>query len=112
MRSDADRLADILDACTRVERIVERGEAHVRREDEAQMALVHLIQIMGEAAARVTADLRDLHADVPWRQVAAMRNQVVHRYFDIDLDLVWNISTRDVPRLASQVREILDDGAQ
>ena len=49
MRSDADRLTDILDACTRVARIVERGEAHVRRQDEAQMALVHLIQIMGEA---------------------------------------------------------------
>ncbi len=108
MRSDADRLTDILDARTRVARIVERGEAHVRRQDEAQMALVHLTQIMGEAAARVSADLRQAHADVPWRKLAAMRNQVVHRYFDNDLDLVWNISQNDVPRLVHQVRRILD----
>ena len=73
------------------------------------MALVHLIQTMGEAAARVSAGLRDAYDDVPWRQVAAMRNQVVHRYFDIDLHLVWNISSVDVPRLADLVQRILDE---
>lgn len=106
MRSDAERIEDLLDACERLQRIIAKGERHFRETEEAQLAVVHLVQIMGEAAARVSPDLRARHADVPWRQVAAMRNQVVHRYFDIDLDLVWNIATSDVPDLQRRIREI------
>ena len=109
MRSDPERLLDILDACDRVLPIVARGEEHVRTGDEAQLALVHLIQNIGEAAARLTPEFREAHDDIPWRQAAAMRNQVVHRYFDIDLDAVWSAATTDVPRLAEQVRRILDE---
>lgn len=106
MRTDADRLADLLDASQRLQRIVKRGEQHFRSSEEAQLAVVHLLQIMGEASARVSPGLRALHPDIPWRQVAATRNQVVHRYFDIDLDLVWTIVTQDVPRLEQQIRRI------
>lgn len=109
MRTDQDRLTDLVDACQRLRRIIDRGEQHFRSSDEAQLAIVHLVQIMGEAAARVSPELRARHPDVPWREVAAMRNQVVHRYFDIDLDLVWAIGTRDVPRLEQQVRRITDE---
>ena len=109
MRDDRERLADILDACERAQRIVAKGEEHVRTGDEAQLALVHLIQIMGEAATQLRSEFRHAHAEVPWREVAGMRNQVVHRYFDVDLDVVWDISTTDVPRLAEQVQKMLDE---
>lgn len=109
MRSDADRIGDLLDACRRLARITGKGEQHFRNSEEAQLAVVHLIQIMGEAVARTSPELRIQHPEIPWRQVAAMRNQVVHRYFDIDLDLVWTISTSDVPRLEQQIRRVAAD---
>lgn len=74
-----------------------------------QLALVHLVQIIGEAASRVSDDLRQRHPEIPWRQVVGMRNRVVHGYFEVDFDLLWDVVTLDIPKLHAQLVAILDE---
>jgi uncharacterized protein with HEPN domain len=68
--------------------------------------LVHLIQVIGEAAAGLSDAFISQHAEVPWRQINATRNRVVHGYFEVDLDILWDVAVIDVPGLADQVRLI------
>lgn len=68
--------------------------------------MVHLIQVIGEAAAGLSDELISDHPEVPWRQIVATRNRVVHGYFEVDLDILWDVAVIDVPRLADQVRMI------
>src|SRR5580658_7781748 len=72
-----------------------------------QNAALHWIEIIGEAARGVSDKVRDAHPEVPWRVITDMRNRVSHGYFDIDLDVVWNTVTRDLPKLQESVTLIL-----
>ena len=68
--------------------------------------LVHLIQVIGEAAAGLSDGFIAQHPEVPWRQIIATRNRVVHGYFEVDLDILWDVAIIDVPQLAIQVLAI------
>lgn len=68
--------------------------------------MLHWIEIIGEAARGVNDKVRDGHPEVPWRVISDMRNRVTHGYFDIDLDVVWNTVTRDLPKLKESVTRI------
>ena len=72
-----------------------------------QSAVPHWIEITGEAAPGVGDKVRTAHPEVPWRVITGMRNRVSHGYFDIDLDVVWNTVTRDLPKLQESVTRIL-----
>ena len=62
-------------------------------------ALVKALEIIGEAASKVSVQTRHEIADVPWLEIVTMRHRLTHTYFDIDLDIVWNTATLDVPPL-------------
>jgi uncharacterized protein with HEPN domain len=64
-----------------------------------QHALIRLLTVIGEAANRVSVETQSDHPEIPWRQIIAFRNRLIHGYFDIDLDRVWDAITRDVPEL-------------
>ena len=72
-----------------------------------QNAVLHWIETIGEAARGVSDKVRDVHPEVPWGVITDMRNRVSHGYFDIDLDVVWNTVTRDLPELQESVARIL-----
>jgi uncharacterized protein with HEPN domain len=67
------------------------------------------VDIIGEAARGLTEELRQAHPEVPWRQMIAMRNVLIHGYFDIDVDLVWSVADNDLPKLAAQIRAIVKE---
>ena len=73
--------------------------------------MIRWIEIIGEAARGLTEELRQAYPEVPWRQMVAMRNVLIHGYFDIDVDLVWSVAENDLPKLAAQVRAILEETA-
>lgn len=108
MRSDAERLVDILEAAGKLEEQASRGRDHFDRDEIVQLALVHLVQIIGEAASKLSAGFRERHQQVPWRQVIGMRNRIVHGYFDVDLDVLWDVVSSEVPRLRAQLMAIDD----
>lgn len=64
-----------------------------------QHGLVRCIEIIGEAAARLDSNFRESHPEIPWQKVIAMRNRLVHAYFDIDLDVVWSTAKIELPKL-------------
>lgn len=70
------------------------------------LGLVKVIAIIGEAAARVSEDARQTLPDVPWSQIVGMRNRLVHGYFDVDLDRVWDTIVDDLPSLISSLEQI------
>ena len=79
------------------------------RNQEKQDAVARRLEIIGEAVKRIPDSLREAHSDVPWREIAGARDVVVHEYFRLDLELVWEMVRSDVPQLARRVREILSD---
>ena len=108
MRSDRERLLDILEAIERIEVQAARGRSLFAEEEVAQTAVIRWIEIIGEAARGLTAELREAHPEVPWRRMVAMRNVLIHGYFDIDVDLVWSVAEGDLPKLEGQIRAIVE----
>lgn len=108
MRDDRARLQDILEAVERIERYAKKGRDAFQSDELIQTWMVHHILLIGEAAAQVSPELRSSHPEVPWRQIVAMRNLLVHAYFAVDLDEVWRVVERDIPRLKGQVSALLE----
>lgn len=73
------------------------------------LALTRLIEIIGEAANRVSDETRRAHPDVPWPQIIGMRNRVIHAYDQVDLDILWNVVELDLPALIDQLDQIVGD---
>ena len=106
MRRDGERLADIIEAAEKISIRAGKGRHAVDADEDVQIVLVHLIQVIGEAASGLSDELTSAHPEVPWRQIVAIRNRVVHGYFEVDLDILWDVATIDVPHLAGQIRTI------
>ena len=67
-------------------------------------ALIRAIEVVGEAASRVTEITRRSAADIPWSSVVSMRKRLIHAYFDVDNDVVWKTATEELPALLSKLR--------
>ena len=85
------------------------GRAAFTDDELAQTAVVRWVEIIGEAARGLTEELRRAHPEVPWRQMVAMRNVLIHGCFDIDVDLVWSVAVNDLPKLAVRIRGLLEE---
>ena len=107
MRSDADLLRDMLDAIVAIEKHRPASRANFDASEPIQSHLLHQIQIIGEAVTRISESLQLKHPEVPWRQIAGMRNAIVHAYFQIDFNEVWNTVANDIPLLKPQIEKIL-----
>jgi uncharacterized protein with HEPN domain len=81
-------------------------------DENLRLALAHLVQIVGEAARRVSPAGQAAPADIPWREITGMRHKIVHDYFSVDEDVVWEVVTRDLPPLISILETIIlpDEG--
>lgn len=77
--------------------------------EDIRLILAHLVQRIGEAANRVSADSRERNADIPWKQVVGVRNRIVHDYMDIDYDVIWEIVAHDLPLLVQALSRIVED---
>ena len=70
-------------------------------------AVVRNLEVIGEAAKNVPVGVREKHAQIPWRQMAGLRNILIHEYFGIDLNIVWTIATKDIPKAKKQIKELI-----
>jgi uncharacterized protein with HEPN domain len=86
-----------------------RSRAELDTDRQLNLALVRLVEIVGEAAARVPEDFRQRYSQVPWRQTVALRNRLIHGYDVIDFDILWVILRQDLPALIETLGEIVGE---
>ena len=84
-----------------------RTLAEFERDRIAQLAILKAVEIVGEAASRVSADTQEAHPDIPWPKIIGMRNRLVHAYFEVNLERVWDTVQRDVPAPISQLEPLV-----
>lgn len=72
-----------------------------------QDAVVRRLEIIGEAVRHLPAHLKEKHAGIPWQEIADMRNKLIHEYYDVDVELIWEVVTTNIPILKKAVGEML-----
>ena len=107
MRDDRERLQDVLEAIERIEKYASRGRAALFEDELVQTWVVHHLVILGEACRALSAGFRAAHPDEAWALAAGLRNVIVHEYFGIDLEVLWGVVERDLPKLKRLVEQTL-----
>ena len=108
---DIVRLRHMLDSARRAAQFTETcRRADLDKDDKLALALVRLLEILGEAAKNVSDKCRQGNPAIPWRQIAGTRDRLIHGYFDVDLDIVWKIISVDLPALIPQLEKALGEG--
>jgi uncharacterized protein with HEPN domain len=109
-RSDKGYLADIQDALDQIKQYVEGYTLEQFVNDrKTQDAIVRNLEIMGEAAKHVSAALKKRHPEIPWKSMAGVRDRLIHDYFGINHEIVWQILTQELPSLELNIRKVLDE---
>jgi uncharacterized protein with HEPN domain len=106
MRSDREKLLDILEAIERIERYAVQGREAFERNELIQTWFTQNLQVIGEAARSLSLEIRDQHPDIPWKKIIGMRNILTHNYFEIDFDIVWAVVERELPTLKQDIERI------
>jgi len=109
MKEDIVYLRHILDAISRIEEYTKGVEyPDFMSNNLVQAGVIREIEIMGEASKRLTQKFKEKHPDIPWRKIAGMGDKLIHRYFGVDIDAVWDTVKDDIPRLKSEIERIVD----
>lgn len=109
-REQRDYLQDIVDA-TRKARAFVQGMSYEQfaLDDKTNYAVVRAIEIVGEASKQVSDDLRARYPTIPWREMTGIRDKLIHAYFGVDQQVVWETVQRDLPLVEAAIAAVLDD---
>jgi uncharacterized protein with HEPN domain len=108
LHPDEVRFRHMLDAtCEALAFISNRTRKDMESDRMLTLALIQLLEIIGEAANGISASSREKHAEIPWTSIVKMRNRLIHGYFDVDREIVWQTITDDLPLLQKQLEAIV-----
>ena len=106
---DAIRLRHMPDAARSAQEFAAgRSRGDLETDKMLLFAVVRAIEIVGEAASRISAETRSATPSIPWPEIVAMRNRLIHAYFDVDLDILWKTVTIEIPDLAALLSNFVD----
>jgi uncharacterized protein with HEPN domain len=101
-------LKHVLDAIADIERSTKKlSKEEFKGHKDIRDATVRRIEIIGEAVKNISSDLRQKHPEIEWAKIAGTRDIMIHAYFNVDLDIVWNIIKKDLPKLKKQISRIV-----
>ena len=110
---DAGRFRHMLDHAQEAIGMVQgKSRADLDADRKLNLALVRLLEVIGEAAARVSADGQSRLPEIPWPAIAGLRNRLIHGYDEVDFDILWDIIQIDLPPLVTALRRALNPGDQ
>ncbi|MGB4224395.1 MAG: DUF86 domain-containing protein [Syntrophorhabdus sp.] len=107
MRDVDERLLDMVEAIERIEKYASEGRKSFEQNELIQTWVVHHPEIIGETASKLGRAFHEAHPVIPWAQIIAMRNILIHEYFGMDLGAVWNTIERDLPELKAKLKTII-----
>jgi uncharacterized protein with HEPN domain len=109
---DLTRLRHMIDAAQEAIRFAQdRKRADLDEDRMLTLALVKAVEIIGEAASKISPELRERRPEIPWPAILGMRNKLVHVYFHIDLDVVWHTTMDELPSLIQALTHIIESEA-
>ena len=110
MRNAALYLRDILDAIAAIERFTEGLDPQAFSQDDLRSsAVIRKFEIIGEAAKHVPEQVKHRYPDIPWKGMAGLRDRLIHFYFGIKYELVWETIQKELPRLRTALEQVLRD---
>jgi uncharacterized protein with HEPN domain len=110
MRSDRARLLDIDEAVQRIMEKLPSTQEEFIQSDLLQVWVLYHIQVLGEAANGISPEFQKQHQEIPGKDIIAMRHLLVHQYFGIDRDEIWNTAKQDLPKLQQEISRMLKRG--
>ncbi len=107
-RTFLHHLTDIADAILKMKSFIKdvRYEQFLK-DDKTQFAVIRALEIIGEAARQIPEDIKNQYSDLPWQEIVKMRDKLIHHYYGIDLEVVWNTVSQDLNDLEKVIQEIL-----
>ena len=107
-KDDCFYLMHIVEAIDRIETyIAGMGYKDFLKNQMAQDATIRQLEIIGEAVKRISKELKETYQHIPWRDIAGMRDKLIHDYFGIDVEIVWETLKRDIPTLKEEIKKIV-----
>ena len=101
-------IGHMLDMSKKALELSEGKDRNLYDQDEAlRFAVTHLIQVIGEAAQRVTPGFQESHPSIPWHEIIGMRHRIVHDYLNVDEDVVWEVVQKDLPGLVTGLKNLI-----
>jgi uncharacterized protein with HEPN domain len=108
MLRDNESLIDIERAARRVLRYTDNiSRVELEVNDEKLSAILYQIAVIGEATKRLSQDLRQQHPEIPWREIAGMRDMLIHKYDQVDFDVIWDVVESKLPQLLTLLEPLL-----
>lgn len=106
-RGDLEWLKDIGEAIQRIWRYTKRmSYKRFLKDSKTQDAVIRNLEIIGEATKNISADFKKTHKNIDWKNITGMRDKLVHHYFGVNWEIVWNVVKKKLPELKSQLREV------
>lgn len=109
MNADRLYLAHIRDALKRIADYTSAGEDAFLTDSRTQDAVIRNLEVIGEAAKRISEQTKGVAPAIPWRVVAGLRDKLIHHYFGVDLGIVWAVVVHDLPAMHREIDRLLDD---
>ncbi len=104
------RLQHILEAIAKIEMYLQGyDEEKFRQDEKTSVAVVWQLAVIGEAVANLTIELREKNSQIAWSKISGTRNHLIHGYFSIDFDVVWDTTQNDLPILKKQIEKISEN---